>query len=318
MKYKTKALVALISVMGVFLFHSAVFAASSEDKVAPTVSAAVAGDLLRVSASDDSSGVDAVFINGRRVNYRVDGAVDLPLTEYAGEDEWISIYAEDFAGNISDTVTIRNPLFNPPEQTPKLIPGSDEDAATDNGLRPFTPAGTGTVMDNPTDGDGKEFFTITTPDGNVFFLIIDRQRNVDDVYLLNAVTEQDLMALARSNGSPGYSAIPDDPIQTRAPEPSAEPIPEPEPPEKKGGSGSMIFIIIAAIAAGGAGYYFKILLPKRQAPDDGDEDYEDESDEGDGEMYDDSDDDTGTQATSVDDGLIGLDFIPDETRRMEE
>lgn len=31
---------------------------------------------------------------------------------------------------------------------------------------PFTPAGTGTVVDNATNEDGKEFFTIMTPEGS--------------------------------------------------------------------------------------------------------------------------------------------------------
>jgi len=34
--------------------------------------------------------------------------------------------------------------------------------------KPFTPEGTGTVLDNATDEDGKEFFTITTADEAVF------------------------------------------------------------------------------------------------------------------------------------------------------
>jgi hypothetical protein len=38
----------------------------------------------------------------------------------------------------------------------------------DPAARPFTPPGTGETVDNATDGDGKEFFTITTPDENVF------------------------------------------------------------------------------------------------------------------------------------------------------
>ena len=40
--------------------------------------------------------------------------------------------------------------------------------------KPFTPEGTGTVLDNATDQDGKEFFTITTADEAVFYLVIDR------------------------------------------------------------------------------------------------------------------------------------------------
>ena len=61
---------------------------------------------------------------------------------------------------------------------------------------PFTPDGTGTVVDNATDQDGKEFFTITTAEEAVFYLVIDRQREMENVYFLNAVTVADLMALA--------------------------------------------------------------------------------------------------------------------------
>jgi hypothetical protein len=37
-------------------------------------------------------------------------------------------------------------------------------------------------------------------DDGVFYLIIDRQRNTENVYFLNAVTEEDLIALAEKNG----------------------------------------------------------------------------------------------------------------------
>ena len=94
---------------------------------------------------------------------------------------------------------------------------------------PFTPDGTGTVVDNATNQDGKEFFTITTAEEAVFYLVIDRQRETENVYFLNAVTVADLMALAESSGE---LAAPEPP-----PEPEREPTttPEPEPvPEKKG------------------------------------------------------------------------------------
>ena len=318
MKYKIIALFALILVMGAFLIPVEIYAASSEDTVPPVVTATVTGDMLNVSAKDDLSGVDALFINDRRVNYRVDSTVDLPLTEYAGAGEWISVYAVDFAGNISDTVTIQNPLYTTPEQNPEPMPEPDEGLTSGSGLRPFTPAGTGTVMDNPTDGDGKEFFTITTPDGNVFFLVIDRQRSVDDVYLLNAVTEQDLMALAESSGSSNVSAIPAELMPDSALEQTPEPTPEPEPiPANNGVSGSLIFIIIAVIAAGSAGYYFKIVRPRQQEPDDA-EDYEDETDEDENKVYDDSDDDAGIHSANIEDDLIGFELMPGDQLRTEE
>jgi hypothetical protein len=63
---------------------------------------------------------------------------------------------------------------------------------------PFTPEGAGEVMDNATESDGKEFFSITTESGSTFFLVIDRERAVDNVYLLKSVSDEDLEALATS------------------------------------------------------------------------------------------------------------------------
>ena len=145
--------------------------------------------------------------------------------------------------------------------------------------KPFTPEGTGTVVDNATDGDGKEFFTITTPSENVFYLIIDRQRDGQNVYFLNAVTEKDLLALAEKDPEPEVT----EPVMEPEPEtePPTEPEPEPEP-EKASGfpMGNILMIAAVLLAGGGAGYYFKVYRPKHEVPDMDDEeyDYEDEAD----------------------------------------
>ena len=132
---------------------------------------------------------------------------------------------------------------------------------------PFTPDGTGTVVDNATGQDGKEFFTITTAEEAVFYLVIDRQRETENVYFLNAVTVADLMALAESSGEP---AAPEPP-----PEPEPEPTtPEPEPvPEKKGGAGPLLLALAVVVIGGGAGWYFKIYRPKLQKAAEPEEDY---------------------------------------------
>lgn len=148
---------------------------------------------------------------------------------------------------------------------------------------PFTPDGTGTVVDNATDQDGKEFFTITTAEEAVFYLVIDRQREMENVYFLNAVTVADLMALAESSGEP---AAPEPPPE---PEPEPDPTQEPEPvPEKKGGAGPLLLALAVVAIGGGAGWYFKIYRPKLQKgaepkedyggdPYDGPEDYDGEA-----------------------------------------
>ncbi len=133
---------------------------------------------------------------------------------------------------------------------------------------PFTPDGTGTVVDNATDQDGKEFFTITTAEKAVFYLVIDRQRETENVYFLNAVTVADLMALAESSGEP---AAPEPPPE---PEPEPTTTPEPEPvPEKKGGAGPLLLALAVVVIGGGAGWYFKIYRPKLQKAAEPEEDY---------------------------------------------
>lgn len=164
------------------------------------------------------------------------------------------------------------PATEKTEETP-VVETTPEPVATPN---PFTPAGTGTVIDNATDTDGKEFYTIATPDENVFYLIIDKQRGTENVYFLGAVPEKDLLALAEKSGDNSQTATPVTPEPT--PEPAPDPEPEPEP-EKGGNMGMMIFIVIVALAGGGAAYYFKIYRPKQGQTETGEDFDEYETDD---------------------------------------
>lgn len=164
----------------------------------------------------------------------------------------------------------------------------------------FTPDGSASVLDEAQEtADDKQFYTITTEAGNVFYLIIDGKRNSQNVYFLNGVTEADLMALAEK-GDGSMSVIPagdtctctekceagkvrtDCPVckndltgcvgkETKPSEPEQ---PEPEQPKKDTGSiGTIIFVVLALLAVGGIGYYVKIVRPKQQAAD---EEFEDD------------------------------------------
>ena len=87
----------------------------------------------------------------------------------------------------------------PPRQKPK------------RSRKPFTPDGTGTVVDNATDEDGKEFYTITTADESVFYLVIDKQKTSENVYFLNTVTTDDLLPLAEQGKEPPKEVTPEPP-----------------------------------------------------------------------------------------------------------
>jgi hypothetical protein len=117
------------------------------------------------------------------------------------------------------------------------------------------------VLDNADGNDGKEFFTITTPDENVFYLIIDRQRGTQNVYFLNAVTEADLLSLAVMPERPAPTVVEPPPPPTVTTEPETEP---PAPDNSGGSTGLLMFTLAAVLISGGAGWYFKIYRPKQQ------------------------------------------------------
>ncbi|MCL2222580.1 MAG: DUF4366 domain-containing protein [Oscillospiraceae bacterium] len=233
----------------------------------------LSGDKLSITITDKDTGLIH------------DLEIDLfELTDATGE--YIIVPLGEITGNDSDTVMVRNPFFihaaesvhNPDADEPGVVI-DDYPFSEDN---PFTHDGTATVIDNATDGDGKEFFAFETPEGNVFYLVVDRQRMSENVYFLNAVTEHDLYALAvPGDGRPVVPETPEPPV-IEIPEET----PEPEPESGDSDSGTLIFIAIAVIAIGAAGYYFKIVRPKKNAYAD-DDDYDDEDETQD----DDSDDD---------------------------
>ena len=148
---------------------------------------------------------------------------------------------------------------------PAEEPPAQEETTT---AKPFTPEGTGTVVDNATDGDGKEFYTIQTPDEHVFYLVIDKQRTSENVYFLDAVTEKDLLSLAQAEKEPETVEPEPEPTPTpQEPTDKPEPAPEPEPAKGNSPAGTILLVLAVALIGGGAGWYFKIYRPKHQAPD---------------------------------------------------
>ena len=275
--------------MGVFIFPAVVYAGS--DTIPPVVNASIIGGSLRIEAADSDSGVEAVFINGKRVNYRVDNVLNVDARDYADDIDKISVYAVDFAGNESDAVTLDNPYYIAPEQT---APASAETPPAQS--NPFTPDGQAGVLDQASNSDGKDFYSFTTQAGSIFYLIIDHQRTKDNVYFLNPVTENDLLTMADNSNKKGGSILSslsspapatEKPVETSKPDMTKAPD---SPPAKSGGNNSMmIFVIIGALSVGGIGYYVKIVRPKQQRDDsnedldedDGEEmEFEDEKDEG--------------------------------------
>ena len=333
---KLSLLLALTLLVSVSSLPVTAHAGGSKDTTPPTLTASLEGDALKIESSDDLSGVEAVFVDENRINSLTDGKASVALKDYAGTEKQVSIYAKDYAGNRSDAVKLDNPYYKEPapEKKPAAAPQSPSgtqtkppkeekpsgsNAATPSGIGnssgsdnstgqqentsaipegAVTPEGTGTVQDNISGTDGeKQFYTITTDAGNVFYLVIDGKREDNNVYFLNGVTESDLMALAeKNNGS--MSMIPQEEscnctekceagaVNTKCEVCStdmtgctgkeAEPETEKptEQPKEKGNTGGLVlFLVVALLGGGGAFYYFKFMKPKQNVK--GDTDLED-------------------------------------------
>lgn len=134
---------------------------------------------------------------------------------------------------------------------------------------PFTPDGQATVVDQATESDGKDFLTIKTPDGSEFFLVVDHQRNTDNVYFLNAVTEQDLIPLTKKEEQ--ETLIP----EVKPPE-SIESMPEEttEPEQTNGGIHRIALFLLMGIIVAGAAYYVKTIRSKKELEPEDDDDFD--------------------------------------------
>ena len=287
-------IIALMFIMSAMFFSVPAYASDGDPLENLTVDAVwLEGDTLHIEVTDKQTGINQTL--------------QMPLDEYAGNSEYVSVQAVDRNGGKSNTIQFKNPFYTP-GGTDSPLPttpadGTEGDQPSESGipevekpadgLRPFTPDGTGTVIDNVTDGDGKEFFSVQTPDGNVFYLIVDRQRDTENVYLLGAVTENDLLSLAKDGDGLSQSGIPSqEPPQTTPTAVTEQPEPDPPvPPAPSGGTnnGTMLFVVIAAIAVGGAGYYFKIVRPKQNAASGADDGGYDDYDGDDDSDYDERD-----------------------------
>jgi len=140
------------------------------------------------------------------------------------------------------------------EETEPEPPAYDETEK----MGPLTPDGNLTIVDDYGDPDksGKQFITVTTKNGNIFYIIIDRDDEGENtVHFLNLVDERDILSLLDEDeikelkGETDEEEMPAPVVE----EPKEEPEPEPEP-EKKGGS-KVALIVIILLLAGAGGFY---------------------------------------------------------------
>lgn len=118
------------------------------------------------------------------------------------------------------------------------------------------------------DPDAKRiFYTVTTDEGEVFYLVIDQNQNSNNVYLLDQVNLSDLHALAVNDSGKDESDDSTSLLSALSGENDnetidAQDLPE-EKPKKNSMTSNLVIILIVAAIGGGVYYYKNIYKNKR-------------------------------------------------------
>ena len=312
-KHTIRTLAVLLAVMLCMTAFSTVAFASSEDAVPtfeaqtePTDSADITGDDLSelISALFGSIGTEksgktgTVTTNGGKLNVRTGAGLDnyaftqLPngtVVEVVGTDgDWYMVRLPEKVGyvysgymTLSDTGGKNDSNFSFSLDPDKL---SELFERLMGGGAALTPDGNLSLIDDigGSTRSGKQFITVETKNGNVFYLIIDRDDEGEEtVHFLNQVDEADLLTLmgddAPAAETPAVCNCKEKcaagAVNTNCPvcknnlsecsgkEVVAEPDSEPEQPEEKSSGGLLVVILLLVLAGGGVFAYVKFIKP---------------------------------------------------------
>ncbi|WP_409228788.1 CD1107 family mobile element protein [Gudongella sp. SC589] len=155
-----------------------------------------------------------------------------------------------------DTTTI----INDPKNQPEIIPSEESKEI-----------------------DVRQFLTFQTKSGKTFYLIVDHDKNTQNVQLLIEVGEQDLLNMVEGekqvvNKTVGDSKTIEELQKEREAQEQVEKEAELEVVEEGKKNSSPIFFIAVLLVVGVAGYYFKIYKPKQEETYFDEDDYDDYDD----------------------------------------
>ena len=318
-KYMIRTFAVLLAVMLCMTAFSTVAFASdgdaaptSEAQTEPTGSAEITGDDLSelisalfgsmLGGTEKSGKTGTVTTNGGKLNVRMGAGLDnyaftqLPngtVVEVVGTDgDWYMIRLPEKIGYVySGYMTLSDTggeaddglsLSIDPDKLSELF----EQLMGGSGGTALTPDGNLSLIDDigSSARSGKQFITVETRNGNVFYLIIDRDDEGEEtVHFLNQVDEADLLTLmgddAPAAETPAVCNCKEKcvagAVNTNCPvcknnlsecsgkEVVAEPEPEAEQPEKKSSGGLLVIVLLLALAGGGAFADVKFIKPNR-------------------------------------------------------
>ena len=334
-KHMIRTFAVLLAVMLCMTAFSTVAFASSEDtdstseaQTEPTDSAEITGNDLSelisalfgsmLGGMEKSGKTGTVTTNGGKLNVRTGAGLDnyaftqLPngtVVEVVGTDgDWYMVRLPEKIGYVySGYMTLSDTggevggglsLSVDPDTLSELF----EQLMGGSGGAALTPDGNLSLIDDigSSTRSGKQFITVETRNGNVFYLIIDRDDEGEEtVHFLNQVDEADLLTLmgddAPAAETPAVCNCKEKcaagAVNTNCPvcknnlsecsgkEAVTEPEPEPEQPEKKSSGGLLVIVLLLALAGGGVFASVKFIKPKqgvKVSADPDDYDFEDE------------------------------------------
>lgn len=264
----------------------------------------VTEDGVEITSDEGTGQTGTVTTNGGRLNVRTGAGLDNDAftqlengatVEVIGEDgDWIKVLLPERVGYVhSDYLTVSGGAASNGGSFSLSI-GEDGlssllELLAGGGGSALTPDGNLTLIDDigSATAAGKQFITVESKNGNVFYLIIDRDDDGEEtVHFLNQVDEADLLALTEDGEGTAEAAIvctctekcAAGEVDTSCPvcktnmsectgkEAAAEPEPdEPEEPaeEKKGGAGVILAVLLLLGVGGGAAAYFLVVKPKQ-------------------------------------------------------
>ena len=333
-KHMIRTFAALLAVMLCMTAFSTVAFASEGDKVPTSEAQTEQNDSTDITGNDLSELLSALFgsvlggteksgktgtvtTNGGKLNVRTGAGLDnyaftqLPngtVVEVVGTDgDWYMVRLPEKIGYVySGYMTLSDTggevgglsLSIDPDKLSELF----EQLMGGSGGAALTPDGNLSLIDDidSSTRSGKQFITVETRNGNVFYLIIDRDDEGEEtVHFLNQVDEADLLTLMGDDAPATETLVvcnckekcvagavnTDCPVcknnlsECIGKEAVAEPEPESEQPEKKSSGGLLVIVLLLALAGGGAFAYVKFIKPKqgvKVSADPDDYDFEDE------------------------------------------